>query len=322
MTPSTAIVVKPGSLGDIVHTLPAIHFLKSTFPATEFFWIANEEWVPLLQDNADLKGVITFPRSRFRGPSGIYHFFRWCGQLSGLQPDLVLDFQGLLRSAWISRSLKPRLILGLSDSREVSRYFYDERATVRNGQHAVDRYLELAKLAGADITGTIAFPLPAGRPIQSLELPHRFVALHPFSRGTDKSLSAEEVNKLVQALTPHPVIVVGRSAEQVSVPGNGISLVNRTDLSQLIWLFHKAAFIVSVDSGPMHIGAAITSSLLSVHTWSNPRLVGPYNPDTWVWKGGRIWRVRSLSTDVCESASTERPNPVQIAEFVHEQLLP
>ncbi|PWT83706.1 MAG: hypothetical protein C5B58_06080 [Acidobacteria bacterium] len=322
MTPSSAIVVKPGSLGDIVHTLPAVHFLKSTFPGTEFFWIANEEWAPLLQDNADLKGVIAFPRSRFRGPSGIYHFLRWCGQLSGLQPDLVLDFQGLLRSAWISRSLKPRRILGLSDSREVSKYFYHERATVRNGQHAVDRYLELAKLAGADIKGTIEFPLPQGRPIQSPELPRRFVALHPFSRGADKSLTANEVDNLVQALTPHPVILVGRSAERVYLPENGISLINKTDLSQLIWLFRKAAFIVSVDSGPMHIGAAITSSLLSVHTWSNPRRVGPYNPDTWVWKAGHILRARSLSAELSESASPARPNPVQIAEFVHEQLLP
>ena len=113
MTPLSVIVVKPSSLGDIVHTLPAVHFLKSTFPQAEFLWIANNEWAPLLQDNSDLTGVIGFPRNRFRGPAGLYRFFRWCGQLSALRPDLVLDFQGLFRSAWMVPSLSRTTTTGV-----------------------------------------------------------------------------------------------------------------------------------------------------------------------------------------------------------------
>jgi ADP-heptose:LPS heptosyltransferase len=97
--------------------------------------------------------------------------------------------------------------------------------------------------------------------------------------------------------------------------------VNQTDLSQLIWLFRRASFIVSVDSGPMHIAAAITASLLSIHTWTNPRLVGPYNPDAWVWKDQHIFRVRSIPARGPWRNSRKRPQPVQIARFVHERLL-
>ena len=118
MTPSSVLVVKPSSLGDIVHTLPAVHYLKVTFPEAKISWIANTEWVPLLEENADLKTVIPFPRREFRGPVGIFKFVRWCRGLSGLKPDLVLDFQGLFRSAWISRSAKGKSVFGLSDSRE------------------------------------------------------------------------------------------------------------------------------------------------------------------------------------------------------------
>jgi ADP-heptose:LPS heptosyltransferase len=321
MTGSSVVIVKPSSLGDIVHTLPAVHFLKSTFPVSDFFWIANSEWVPLLQDNADLKGVIAFPRSRLRSPASFYQFLRWCNGLSVLKPELVLDFQGLLRSAWISRSLKAKRVLGLSNSREASRYFYHERAYVDEEQHAVERYLELAKLAGAKIAGPAQFPLPQGRMIPSLELPERFVVLHPFSRGTDKSLTTSEITQLIKALAPHPVIVVGRSSEEVFVDRNAISLVNQTDLNQLIWLFRRASFIVSVDSGPMHIGAAITASLLSIHTWSDPRFVGPYNPDAWVWKEQQICQVRSLSAKGLWKPSHARPHSIQIAKFVHERLL-
>jgi len=321
MTSKSVVIVKPSSLGDIVHTLPAVHFLKLTFPLADFFWIANSEWVPILQDNPDLKGVFAFPRSRLRNPTSFYRFLRWCNELSVLKPELVLDFQGLLRSAWISRSLKAKRVLGLSNSREASRYFYHERANVDEEKHAVERYLELAKLAGANIAGPARFPLPQGRMIPSLELPDRFVVLHPFSRGTDKSLTTGEITQLVKALAPRHVIVVGRSNEDVFVDRNAISLVNQTDLDQLIWLFRRASFIVSVDSGPMHIGAAITASLLSIHTWSDPRFVGPYNPDAWVWKEQQICQVRSLPAKGPWKMSRARPDPMQIARFVHERLL-
>jgi heptosyltransferase I len=321
MTGSSVVIVKPSSLGDIIHTLPAVHFLKSTFPLTDFFWIANSEWVPILRDNADLKGVIAFPRSRLRSPASFYQFLRWCHGLSVWKPELVLDFQGLLRSARISRSLQAKRVLGLSDSREASRYFYHERANVDEEKHAVERYLELAKLAGANTAGSAQFPLPQGRMIPSLELPDRFVVLHPFSRGTDKSLTTSEIAQLVKALAPYAVIVVGRSKEDVFVDRNAISLVNQTDLNQLIWLFRRASFIVSVDSGPMHIGAAITASLLSIHTWSDPRFVGPYNSNAWVWKEHQIYQVRSLPAKDPWKNSRARPHPIQIAEFVRERLL-
>ena len=78
MTFSSVLVVKPSSLGDIVHTLPAVHFLKDTFPDAKISWIANTEWTPLLEGNADVTTVIPFPRQEFGGPAGILRFVRWC----------------------------------------------------------------------------------------------------------------------------------------------------------------------------------------------------------------------------------------------------
>jgi ADP-heptose:LPS heptosyltransferase len=321
MTPSSVLVVKPSSLGDIVHTLPAVHYLKTTFRNAEFSWITNTEWMPLLEQNGDLTTIIPFPRGEFKGPGGVFKFFRWCRGLAGLRPDLILDFQGLFRSAWISRSAKGKSVLGLSDSREASRFFYDQRALVHSGQHSVERYLALARLAGADTSGPIQFPLPPGKAIPLLELPERYVALHPFARGAGKSLTAEEIFEFTRLVAPISVAVVGRSSEQFTTDQNGISLVNKTDLPELIWLLRRSSFIISVDSGPMHIGAAITSELLSIHLWSNPGSVGPYNPDAWIWKDGRIFQVRSNQTGDSPAGIAERPDIAQIAGFVRDRLL-
>jgi len=86
----------------------------------------------------------------------------------------------------------------------------------------------------------------------------------------------------------------------------------------LIWLIRAARFVVSVDSGPMHIAAAVTDNLLSIHTWTDPRRVGPYNPDAWVWKHGQLLRVNELATAKMKRHGRRfKPKDVPaIAEFI------
>jgi ADP-heptose:LPS heptosyltransferase len=90
------------------------------------------------------------------------------------------------------------------------------------------------------------------------------------------------------------VVIVGKASRQITVPENCVNLANQTTLLQLIWLIRTARFTISVDSGPMHIAAAVTSQLLSIHTWSDPRRVGPYNAAAWIWKNGKLLRVEDL----------------------------
>ena len=147
------------------------------------------------------------------------------------------------------------------------------------------------------------------------------MVLHPFARGARKSLTPEEIFEFTRLIDPIPVVVVGRSNDQFATDRNGISLVNKTGLPELIWLLRRSSFIVSVDSGPMHIAAAITPELLSIHLWSNPGSVGPYNPDAWIWKARRIFQVRSNQADESPGEIEQRPDIAQIAGFVRDRLL-
>jgi ADP-heptose:LPS heptosyltransferase len=72
-------------------------------------------------------------------------------------------------------------------------------------------------------------------------------------------------------------------------------VTNQTTLLQLMWLIRRARWVASVDSGPMHIAAAVTPRLVSIHSWTDPRRVGPYNADAWVWKNGELIRVGELA---------------------------
>ncbi len=305
------LVLKPSSLGDVVHTLPAVAALKSHWSQSEITWLINPEWAPLLEGNSDVTRIKIFPRRELGGLLGWTRFPQWLATLE--KPDLAVDFQGLLRTALIARLVGSKKIIGLSDAREGSTFFYHQAVRLPDEPlHAVERYLRLAReLTGTPIKNPV-FPLPAGTP-PAESIPSRFILLHPFSRGEGKSLSAADVAELSRELHPQNIVLVGGNHPVENLPSNVLNLLGKTTLAELIWLIRHAEFTISVDSGPMHIAAAITSKLLSIHTWSDPRLVGPYNPEAWIWKNGAITQMGSYRWSPNEK--TRPPAPSEIAEF-------
>lgn len=290
------LIIKPSSLGDIVHTLPAVALIREAYPQADITWVINPEFAPLLRGNPGVDHVHLFPRNDFSGLGAPRSLVPWAKTTRQLRPDLALDFQGLLRSALIAKISGAKQIYGLSDSREGARFFYHRVAKVNRHEHAVQRYLKLAELAGAKIGEPTPYHLPSGDPLPRFDGFPPFILLHPFARGRGKSLSKAVIGEICHAFAPTRVVVVGKSSRRIDGFDNCVELTNQTTLLQLVQLIRKARFVISVDSGPMHIAAALGDNLLSIHTWTDPRRVGPSNPDAWIWKHGQIIRVRELET--------------------------
>jgi ADP-heptose:LPS heptosyltransferase len=291
------LIIKPSSLGDIVHTIPAVALVRDAHPDAEITWVINSEFVSLLRGNPDVNHVYIFPRGEFRGLGAPKSLIPWLKRTRNLRPDLALDFQGLLRSALIAKIAGAKQIYGMNDAREGSRWFYDRVAKVDRRAHAIERYIKLAELAGATVGESLRCPIPTGDPLPRFDQYPPFILLHPFARGSGKSLSTAVIGEFCRAFVPRRVVVVGQSRQKIDTAlENCVDLTNQTSLLQLIWLIRAAHFIVSVDSGPMHIAAALTDRLLSIHTWTDPRRVGPYNPNAWIWKNGLLCRVNKLAT--------------------------
>ena len=279
-----------------MHTLPAVAAIREAYPHAEITWTINPEWTTLLRGNPDVDHVHIFPRGELGGLNAPRSLLPWLRKTRGLRPDAALDFQGLLRSALIGRVSGARECWGMSDGREGSRLFYKRVAKVDRQAHAVERYLKLAEAFGAPARRPLRFPLPTGDEPPRFDSYPPFLVLHPFARGARKSLSNAVIEGFCRALAPVRVVLVGKTTRRLSAPDNCVNLANQTTLLQLIWLIRAAQFTISVDSGPMHIAAAISPRLVSIHTWSDPRRVGPYNPDAWVWKNGQLLRAGELAT--------------------------
>ena len=318
----SVLVVKPSSLGDIVHTLPAARLIKQAHPHLKLRWIANSEWTPLIDGCAFVDEVISFPRKEFRGVAGGLRSLAWAAQWNRTAretPEIVLDFQGLLRSGSISFTRGSDWIVGMSDAREGASGFFDQVVPVDPQAHAVDRYLEIVRALGIEFGAPdVVFDLPEGAPPSGFDASQPFVLLHPYSRGEGKALEPAVLQTLCDALTGARVVIVGvADPAPVVSGGHVIDLTNRTTLPELIWLMRRARACVSVDSGPMHIAAAVNDRTLGIHTWTDPRKVGPYNGNAWVWKAGRIARRTEFSDEEClTDVQVSESEARGIADFV------
>ena len=320
MNTRSILVIKPSSLGDIVHTLPAVAAIRDANPKAKITWVVNPEWAPLLRGNPDVDHVHIFPRGEFRGLSGPRSLLPWLKKTRSLRPDAALDFQGLLRSALIGRISGAQELFGMSDGREGSRLLYHHVAQVDRRGHAVERYLKLAEAFGATIRRPLRFPLPTGDTLPRFDPYPPFVLLHPFARGPRKSLSNSVIETFCRAFAPIRVVIAGTTARNISPPDNCVNLANQTSLLQLVWLIRAARWTISVDSGPMHIAAAISSRLVSIHTWSDPRRVGPYNMEAWVWKNGKVMQVGELpnADGVKKSRAFTKEDVPQVGKLVRD----
>lgn len=296
------LVVKPSALGDVIHTLPAVHALHQAAPKATISWVVNTEWSPILEGIPYIHNRVLFPRREWKGWRDILKAREWANEaIAPINPDLVVDFQGLLRSGLMVRKAAGKHSVGFERSREGASRFYDQKVEIPDWEntHAVERYMKLARACGVPEDAPTQFTLSEGEPVDRKLLPPEdepWILLHPFSRGIGKSFSANEVIDLINHFSPVPVVVVGVGdfLDHRHLPYNGINLMNKTSLRQLIWLVRQAGWTLSVDSGPMHLAAALTDKLLSVHTWTNPKMVGPWNPNAFVWRDAQILKVTEI----------------------------
>jgi heptosyltransferase-1 len=262
------LVVRLGSMGDVIHALPAAASLKHSFPRSRLSWILKPRWAPLLEGNPYVDEVIPFERTA----SGLATAWR---RLRRERFHLAVDFQGLIQSALIAAAARPEKIVGLdrTQAREPLAALVYSTAVRTHGPHRVDRYLVLAAAAGATNLVT-SFPLPQGRPEGALpEGP--FVLACPLAGWAAKQWPLEYYEELAAGLKLPLVLngAPGTAATLQRVPG---AWVHVSGIAGLIHATRRARAVVGVDSGPLHLAAALGKPGVAIYGPTDPATHGPY----------------------------------------------
>lgn len=271
------LVIRLGSLGDVVHALPAVASLKHSFPRSHLSWIIKPQWAPLLEDNPYVDEVIPFQRTM----PGIAA--AW-SRLRRERFNLAVDLQGLIQSSLIAAAARAEKIVGLdrSQAREPLAAMVYSTAVKTTSAHRVDQYLEIAAAAGA--TNLVpTFPLPQGRPEGKLpEGP--FVLACPLAGWASKQWPLEYWEELADGLRI-PLVLNGSPAAAATLSQVEGAQVHVSGIPGLIDATRRAKAIVGVDSGPMHLAAALGKPGVAIFGQTDPVSHGPY--------GGSIRVLRS-----------------------------
>jgi len=293
------LLIKPSSLGDIVMALPALSALRRNFPRAKISWLIRPEFAPLIEGHPHLDEIILFDR---RGLTGAWHrpqafrgLMSLIARLRKARFDVVLDLQGLFRTAALARLSGCKRRFGPIWRREFAHYFYTTTIPPRREWvHVIDYYSKLIEAMGGRDLG-VEFVLPekpvavtAARNLLSqykIDF-ERYGVIIPGSAQVSKCWPAERFAALADRLTSEhglAVLATGSNSEAPMIEQIRrlaqhpiANLAGRTSLPELVEVLRQARLVVSNDTGPGHIAAALGRPLVMMFSWSNPLRVGPY----------------------------------------------
>ena len=288
INPRKILIVKPSSLGDVIHSLPFLNAVKTCLPKSEIHWIIAKGLEGILESHPMIDKLWVIDKDSWKNiqnvKSTIQEIKVLFKKLKQEKYDLVVDLQGLLRSGVITAATGAPVRIGFREAREGSSVFYTHKVAGGKNIHAVDRYLKIAESLGCN-TADISFPFPF---VQTSDFRLQtsdtgdYAVIVPGARWKTKIWPAEKFGKLASLLPVESIIVGSKTDKDIADEivslsgGRAVSLAGKTNLRELIAIISRANFIVSNDSGPMHIAAALNVPVFAIFGPTDPSRTGPY----------------------------------------------
>ncbi|MDD5697633.1 MAG: lipopolysaccharide heptosyltransferase II [Victivallaceae bacterium] len=296
------LIIKPSSLGDIFHCFAAVTLLHQTFPEAEFDWFVRPEFEEAIAYSpVKISRIIHFPRRRLgKVKSFLPAFLEAVNELRRKKYDLIVDFQGLLRSAVFTSLGRSSRTVGFALPREAAaRLAYTQKVRIpQECVHAVDRNLALAEA----VTGRkAALPLPPLPPVErfdrrlqtvfrehDIDSRDKLIGMIPGARWDSKrwppAFFAAVATALLAENPDWKILLIGAPEDRalaqqiVSLASDRrlIAIAGETSVGEMIEAIRHCRFIISNDSGPIHAASALKKTVFAVFGPTDPDKTGPY----------------------------------------------
>jgi ADP-heptose:LPS heptosyltransferase len=277
------LIIKPSSLGDIIHALKIATSLKAQVPHLRISWVVREIFAPIVRACDAVDHTYVFERA-----GGAKGFLRLTKEIRKTKFDYVFDMQGLLRTGLMTSRAHADKKVGRSDAREMSGIFYDIKVPLPPDgarSHALDILLQFCPVIGAkpELQGRLGF-----REVDSLNLRFaegkggaRPIVMFPDSRRAEKCWGGfKQLTEMVLRDDKSRKVVWAGSNyvhDRGAFPAaQFFNLTGNTSLVSLPALVKRADWVISNDSGPMHLAAALGVKVLGIFGPTDPRQFGPY----------------------------------------------
>ncbi len=293
------LIVKPSSLGDIIHTIPAVNLLVEYFPDSKIDWIVNPEFQDILKYVPNLDRKIIFQRKNLGDivkciPTTL-HLIK---EIRQKKYDFVFDFQGLMRSAIFTRLASSNTFIGFDSPKEfLAAWFYNMRyRTEKKIQHALEKNISLVtyffdkdlKIPKNILSKNIEVNENIITRLKNKKI-DKLIGIIPGARWESKKWPVEFFIDIIDELSEnnpdYKFVILGAKSDlniaekiltTVKNRKNVVSFVGETDLIELTELIRRTRLILTNDSGPMHIAAALKIKSFVLFGPTDADKTGPY----------------------------------------------
>jgi lipopolysaccharide heptosyltransferase I len=288
------LIVRLGALGDIVHGIPVAAALRNQYPQAHIDWLVDARYLPLLDLVQCLDRRIPIdPRDLRRGRARRSGFLEIVRELREAQYDACIDLQGLLKSAMLARAVRAGRTIGFPRRhlREgMARLFYTDAPDPGTARHVIDKGLALLAPLGVDDL-RVHFPIgiPRTPAVESVigRFPGGYAIINPCAAWPNKRWPPERYGAVASAVRVQfgvPSIVLWGPGEQplasaVAAASLGAAEVAPpTSVPDVIGLARHARLMISGDTGPLHLAAAVGTPIVALFGPTQPERNGPWSP--------------------------------------------
>jgi len=284
--PRKILIIKPSSFGDVIHGLPVLHALSLRFPKAELHWVVAKGFDGILKDHPLIHRLWIIDKDSWRKPGNLPRTLselrRLSRDLHAENFDLVIDLQGLFRSAMICLFTGTQERVGFESAREGSKFSYKYRVRTETELHAVEKNLLLAQFVGCEPADPVFTLPPLGEVPEIVKGMRQYAVIAPSAGTLVKRWPAEYFGRLASLLPIPSIIVGGRPDEALGDEvarlsgSHAVSLAGKTSIKELGAIIRSAKFLVTSDSGPMHLAAALSIPVFAIFGPTSPVRTGPY----------------------------------------------
>jgi heptosyltransferase-1 len=274
-------IVKLSALGDIVHAMVALQFIKAHSPAIQIDWIVEERFADVLKNNPDIDHILTVNlKSLKTNKTGIFKQIKNVRNYALNNYDLVIDAQGLIKSAVIAKLLGKHIAGFDADSirEKAASWLYDVKLACAYDTNAITRNaFALSSPLGINITEAqirnkklfLFFNNEDPKIYDFLQKDRKNIVLIIGSSWDSKNYPAEKFVKIAKALQQNCLVVWGSEEEKakadwMSTQSDAIKVMPRLDLNGLKALISKADLLIGNDTGPTHIAWALNRPSITI----------------------------------------------------------
>ncbi len=289
------LIIKPSALGDVATTLPLLCDLKAAMPDAQIDWLIHPAYAPVIEGHEALHQWIPFDRKNLAAwwykPASTRRFTGLLKTLRENRYDIVIDAQGLLRSAFFTLITRAKTRIGFADAREGGKLFYTHKVPIRRRDAmAVVRMRALLDPLGIPHDSPpeyrVALQAAAVAKINA-RVPEHSIGIIPGCRGKGKRWPAEAFAAVISVLAEHhPIVLLGSAEERqlcehiVKQSGKRgypcINLAGETSIPEMTAAIARCRLVIGNDTGPLHVAVALGKTVIGLYGRTDPKSVGPF----------------------------------------------